>query len=268
MIAPRACPAGVLGRHEPDKRHQSRRRREASWVAKFGGNRQRGQIVDATKTSQPLDARLQRLEREQRAQILLDRAEPSDRLVHGAQIRAMGLIEGGHRPRLGSQPRLVALRPRFLGAREAAAVPEENLRQPMTGAEEVPFDVLATAQQIAGRFFLLGRNVNGRERARSIQHRQLAGIAAIRLDAVTRAPRNQRGRDHVARDAAPLQVPLQLESTGSRFVATSHAAARPQAIYEAADRRQIGRQWMERRPFDALPAAQRPRPRRRADQTR
>ena len=71
----------------------------------------------------------------------------------------------------------------------------------MPGAQQIGADVFAAPQQIAGRFFLLGRNVNRRQRPGPIQHRELRGIAPIRLDPIARPPRNQRRRDHVAGDA-------------------------------------------------------------------
>jgi hypothetical protein len=48
--------------------------RKASRVAEFGGDRQCGEIIHASETAEALDARPQRLEGEQRAQILFDAA--------------------------------------------------------------------------------------------------------------------------------------------------------------------------------------------------
>ena len=69
----------------------------------------------------------------------------------------------------------------------------------MSGAQQIGANVFAAAQQIAGGFFLLGRNVNGGQRAGAIQDRELAGVAPIRLDAIARPAGNQRRRDDVAR---------------------------------------------------------------------
>ena len=78
----------------------------------------------------------------------------------------------------------------------------------MAAAQEVGADIFTTAQQIAGGFFLLGGNVNGRECAGAIEHRELAGIAAVGFDAITGAARNQRGRDDIACNAAGRQRAL------------------------------------------------------------
>jgi hypothetical protein len=83
--------------------------------------------------------------------------------------------------------------------------------------------------------------------ARPIEHGQLPGIPPIRLDAVARAARNQRRRDHITRHPAHLENPLQLETEGSRFVAAPHAAAFRDPSHESADRRQIRRQLIARR---------------------
>jgi hypothetical protein len=63
-------------------------------------------------------------------------------------------------------------------------MPQQELREPMLGPEQVGTDVFTAAQSVADRFFLLRRNVNRRQRARAIQHRQLRGVAPIRFDAI------------------------------------------------------------------------------------
>ena len=121
--------------------------------------------------------------------------------------------------------------PRLLGRREAPAVAEEEFGEPMARAEQIGADVLATAQQVAGGFFLLGGNVNGRQRAGAVEHRELAGVAAIGFDPVARAPRNQRRGDHVTGNPVRRERPLQLEAARARFVAT--ASPRPGAAAAA-----------------------------------
>ena len=65
--------ARMLRRHEADKGHRPRGGREPPRVAEFGGDGQRGEIVDAAETAQALDAGPQRLQREQVPQIGIDR---------------------------------------------------------------------------------------------------------------------------------------------------------------------------------------------------
>jgi hypothetical protein len=98
---------------------------------------------------------VQRLERQQRAQILLDGAETGDRFFDGAKIGAMCLIQRRERPGLQAQPRLVALGPRVFRARESTAMPQEELRQAMARAQQVRANIFTAAEYIAGRFFLL-----------------------------------------------------------------------------------------------------------------
>lgn len=58
-------PTGMLRGHESHERHGARRRGESARIAQFGGDRQRGEIVDPSETAQALDSRPQRLEVEQ-----------------------------------------------------------------------------------------------------------------------------------------------------------------------------------------------------------
>jgi hypothetical protein len=53
--APVLLPAGVLARHQPEVRHQRRRRGESSKVMQLGEDQHRGQCIDAAETAQPPD---------------------------------------------------------------------------------------------------------------------------------------------------------------------------------------------------------------------
>ena len=57
--------AGVLGGNQTDEGHQPRRGGKTARVAELGGDGERRQIVDAAEAAEPLDARAQRLEREE-----------------------------------------------------------------------------------------------------------------------------------------------------------------------------------------------------------
>jgi hypothetical protein len=92
----------------------------------------------------------------------------------------------------------MTFRPRFLGHREAAPVPQKKLREAVTRTEHIGPDVLPAPEEITGGFFLFRRNVNRREHARPIQDGELAGIAAIRLDAIAGAARDQSWSNDVA----------------------------------------------------------------------
>src|SRR5437763_3396748 len=111
----------VLGGHEADKRHGAGGGRKAPWVAELGGDGERGQVVDAAEAAQPLYTRTERFEIEQGAEILFNGAKARDGFLDGAQIRAVGLIEGGDRPRLCAKPHVVALGPGPFGPGEPTA---------------------------------------------------------------------------------------------------------------------------------------------------
>ena len=69
----------------------------------------------------------------------------------------------------------------------------------MAGTEQIGADVFATAKEITGGFFLVGRDVDRGERTGAIEDGELTGIAAIGFDAIAGPARNQGGRDDVTR---------------------------------------------------------------------
>ena len=118
--------AGGLGRDETGERHDARGRREAARIAQFSGDRQRREIVDTAEAAQALNAGSQRVDREQIAQLGIDRLEPCDAFVDGADVGAMGLLERGEWPALGLEPLGVAFGPGFLRRGKPAAVTQEE----------------------------------------------------------------------------------------------------------------------------------------------
>ena len=96
---------GVFGGDESGEGHQTGRSGKAARVAEFGGDGERGEIVDAAEAAQPFDAGPQGLDGEQVAQFEVDGVQAGDGLVDGADVGAMGVFEGGQRPALGLQPR-------------------------------------------------------------------------------------------------------------------------------------------------------------------
>jgi hypothetical protein len=124
---------------------------------------------------------------------------------------------------------------------------QQEFRESVSGSEEIGANVLATPQQIARGLFLLGRNVNRRQRAGSKQDRQLSCIATIRFDAVARAARNQGWCDHITGDAVLGQGALQLEPARARFVTAPHrAGVATEPCDESENRRIIRRQRVKR----------------------
>ena len=200
--------AGVLRGNEAHKGHRTRGIRKAVRITQFGGNREGGQVIHAAEAAEPLDAGSERREREEFAELEIDRPELRDAFVDGADIGAVGLGERGQIPVLGLEPFGMALGPGFLGEREPAAMSQQEMGEAVPGSKQVGPQLAAASEEIADRFFLLGRNMNRGERAGAIEDGQLASIAAVRFDACTGAPRNQRGGDHVTRDVAGRQEPL------------------------------------------------------------
>ena len=100
VMGPRAClaPLEYSDGTRPVKAMTLRRGGKAARVAEFGGDGERGEIVDAAEAAQALDAGPQRLERQQVAQFGVDGLEPGDGFVDGADVGAVGLLERGERP--------------------------------------------------------------------------------------------------------------------------------------------------------------------------
>jgi hypothetical protein len=124
---------------------------------------------------------------------------------------------------------------------------QQELGQPVPGAEQVGADVFATPQQVADGFFLLGGNVNRRQGTGAIQDDELDGVAPVGLNAIARAAWNQRGRDDVTLDPIRRQGALQLEAAGPGLVATAHRAVPLELLDEAPDRRHIRGELVDRR---------------------
>lgn len=116
----------------------------------------------------------------------------------------------------------------------------------MSRAEQIGADILAAPQQIPRRFLLLGRNVNRGQRARAIEHGQVARVTAVGLNAVTCAARDQGWRDHVAANTVHRQRPLQLEPTRARLVTALHRTLALDPLHESENRRRLGRQTVQR----------------------
>ena len=93
--------AGVLRGDEAGEGHDPGGGGEAARIAKFGGDGERGQIVDAAEAAQALDARPQRVDGEEVAQLRIDGLESCDAFIDGAYIGAVGLLERRQRPALG-----------------------------------------------------------------------------------------------------------------------------------------------------------------------
>jgi hypothetical protein len=124
---------------------------------------------------------------------------------------------------------------------------QEEFREPVSGPEQIRADVFATPQEITRGLLLLGGNVNRGQCPGAKQDCQLPRIAAIRLNAVARAARNQGWRDDVARNTVLRQGTLQLEAARARFVTAAYApGVAAQSLDETENRRTIGRQRVER----------------------
>jgi hypothetical protein len=98
-------------------------------------------------------------------------------------------------------------------------VTREKLGETVAGDDQIAPYVLSSADQVAVRFLLLGGYVDGCELSGSVKSRELGGIPAIRLDAVSWPPWDEGRRDDVTVDAKVSELTVRVETAGSCLVA-------------------------------------------------
>jgi hypothetical protein len=105
------------------------------------------------------------------------------------------------------------------------------------------------SRSIPSGFFLLSRDVDGRQRAGAIEHGELTRIAAVGFHTVAGPAGNERRRNDVTRNVVSRQGPVQREPTRAGFVAALDRPVSLEKLEEAENRWDIGRQAVQgRRP--------------------
>jgi hypothetical protein len=102
------------------------------------------EIVNAAEAAQSLDARSQRVQRQQVAEFGVNGAQSGDGFVDRADVGAMRLLERRKRPALRLEPLGMRFGPGLFGAGEAAAVAQQEVREAMASAEHIGADVFPT----------------------------------------------------------------------------------------------------------------------------
>ena len=192
--------AGVLGRDQADEGHHARRA-----VGKRRGSPSSAAMVSAVRSSMPRKQRrratrgAQRLEVRQARRSASTARSRATRFVDGAQI---GGDASARAPAAATSARAARRRARF---DHAFLVPVK--RRPCRSRN---FERRCRARSRSARMSSRQRSRSraasscsvgmwiGGQRAGAIQHRELAGVAPVRLDPIARAAGNQRRRDHVA----------------------------------------------------------------------
>ena len=105
----------------------------------------------------------------------------------------------------------------------------------MPSAQEIRADVFTAPEEIARGFFLVSWNMNRRQGASAIQHRELTGIAPIRLDAIAGRRGIKRRRDDVARNLLRVNARCSSKPHGPGLVTAGHRALAP-TVHEPHDR--------------------------------
>jgi hypothetical protein len=104
---------------------------------------------------------------------------------------------------------------------EGAAVPQQELPEPVARRGEVLAHVVASPHQVAHRLLVLGGHRDGGELAGPVEPRELARIAPVGLDAVAGPDRNERRRDDLAGDAHRRELPIDLVPARPGLVAAA-----------------------------------------------
>ena len=100
----------------------------------------------------------------------------------------------------------------------ANVVPQQERLQPVLRRLQIAHRIVATTAQISNGLVGDLRHVNGAQITAAHQARQRDRITAISLHAVSRLPRDQRGRHHVTAQAVAPEVSVQPVATRARFV--------------------------------------------------
>src|SRR5262249_57930108 len=122
-----------------------------------------------------------------------------------------------------AEPEPMPLRP-VLAAEEAAAVPVQELDHALPPAQDIAPNRLAAPQQIPDRLLCLVGHMDGGQLAGPEQSHELPGVPLVGLDALARAPRGQRRRDHLTGDTKPGDLAIQVIARHARLVANLDGA--------------------------------------------
>ena len=155
-------------------------------------------------------------------------------LLDGEQSGVQGALQFRHLEPLGPEPRPVGLPPVGAGAIDAA-MPEEELDEPMAPANDVLANIVAAAQQVAHRFLRLVGHVDRGQLARAVEADELGRVAAIRLDPLPRAARGESRGDHVAVDPEGRELPVQVVAGYAGLVADADRPLARQTLDEPAE---------------------------------
>src|SRR5579862_287495 len=130
--------------------------------------------------------------------------------------------------------------------RGPATVAQQKFSQPVTGSQLILSGVFPGTQQVAQSFMGGVRHPYWRKITGAIAARQLYGIAAIRLHAVTGFHRYKGRCNHLTSHSQCRQLPIQNISGGARFVAGFQILHRPKLRQHFANRFQTVRYCAER----------------------
>jgi len=191
--------------------------REAGQVAEFGDDRDGDEELDAAQRLQGLDDGIQAPGGRTLEQFDLKPLEPIDLFIDGADLFLKDDLLRWRRADDHGEVSPVGVGP----VGPADIVPpesqQEGLQAELRILEGEPRGV-ARPTEVADRFVVDGRHVDGREIPIAEQPRELDRVTPVGLDLVARFLRNQRRGDDLTREALAGQIPLQDVPARTRFV--------------------------------------------------
>ena len=211
--------ARVFAGDEAEEGHEGAGSREAAEVVELGDEAHRGDGVDAAEAAEPSNRLAVGFLGTAGGELFVEMTEPFFELIEGDEIAVEGGLARGIVKVERVEPGEVACAPRALGSGEEAVAAEKELAHAMPRAGEIFPHVFTAAAEIAKSFFTLGGRVDLGEEIGAEELGELAGVAPIGLDALSRLHRSERGSDDPAGDSRRLQLALERVAGGASLVA-------------------------------------------------
>ena len=137
---------------------------------------------------------------------------------------------------LAGDPRAMHLRPLRLALTVDTTVAQQLLGDTVTRRRPGAAQIVAAAHQVPEAFGLRRRWLHEGQLAGAAQAHELLRVAAVGLDAIPGADRDQRRRDNVARHPETGQQPVQVEPAGPGLVTDRQTLGAAEPVDEPADR--------------------------------
>jgi len=210
-------PGRGLAWHEAEEGHELPRVREARQIAELGEQDHGGQGVDPAEAAEPADVGAIG------GDLAIKGGDSGEELLDGTHVLLEGARQDGEGKALDPDPRPVPLGP-VAAVAVNAAMPGQELPQPMAPAQELLLDICPAPEEIARRLAGLVRDGDRREVPRPEAPHQLPDIAPVGLDPIAGFPGGEGWGHHLARHAPCRALAIEVIARGTSLVANSDVA--------------------------------------------